>query len=80
LIIYSVWAYAKQVVLLCLLVMVVSAIFPYLVSTMLAPGFIRFLVVGFTCVITVATSVYYIGIDKETRHIIVHKLELQFRN
>jgi len=80
LIIYSVRAYAKQVVWLCLLVMVVSAIFPYLLSTMLAPGFIRFLVVGFTCVITVVTSVYYIGIDKETRRIIVHKLKLQFRN
>ena len=40
------------------LVMVVSAILPYLLSTMLDPDFIRFLVVGFTCVITVATSVY----------------------
>jgi len=77
---YSVWAYAKQVVWLSLLVMVVSAIFPYLLSKMLAPGFIRFLVVGFTCVITVATSVYYIGIDKETRRIIVQKLKLQYRN
>lgn len=78
LIIYSVRAYAKQVVWLSLLVVLASAIFPYLLSTILAPGFIRFLVVGFTCVITVSTSVYYIGIDKETRLIIVQKLKLQF--
>lgn len=78
LIIYSVWSYAKQVVWLCLLVVIVSAIFPYLLSTMLVPGFIRFLVVGFTCVITVAISVYYIGIDKEARHILVQKLKLRF--
>jgi O-antigen/teichoic acid export membrane protein len=78
LIIYSVMAYAKQVVWLCLLVMVVSAIFPFLLSMMLAPGFIRFLLVGFTSVITVAASVYCIGIDEETRHVIVQRLKLQF--
>jgi hypothetical protein len=71
-------AYAKQVVWLCLLVMVVSAIFPFLLSMMLAPGFIRFLLVGFTSVITVAASVYCIGIDEETRHVIVQRLKLQF--
>jgi O-antigen/teichoic acid export membrane protein len=78
LIIYSVKAYARQVVLICLSVIVVSAIVPYLISSILAPGYVRFLVVCFTCVITVVTSVYYMGIDKETRNNIIHKLKLQF--
>jgi O-antigen/teichoic acid export membrane protein len=80
LILFSVRVYVKQVVWLCLLVMVVSAIFPYLLRTMLPPGFIRLFVVGLTCVITVATSVYYIGIDKETRDIVVKQLKLRFGN
>jgi len=75
---YSVWAYTKQVVWLCLLVVIASAIFPYMLSTMLAPGYLRFLVIGFTCVITVAISVYSIGIDKETRNIILQKLKLLY--
>jgi O-antigen/teichoic acid export membrane protein len=78
LITYSVKAYARQVVLICLSVIVVSALVPYLLSSILTPGYVRFLVVCFTCVITVVTSVYYMGIDKETRNNIIHKLKLQF--
>lgn len=72
---YSVKAYAKQVVWLCLLVMAISAILPYLLNIMLAPGFIRLIVVGVVSIITVSTSIYYIGIDKETQYLIVQKMK-----
>jgi O-antigen/teichoic acid export membrane protein len=77
---YSIRTYANKVIWICLLVAVVSAIIPYMVSTLLVQGFIRFLLVTFTCVITVATSVYYIGIHKDTRNIIIQKIKYQFSN
>lgn len=74
LIAFSVRTYVKQVVWLCFLVIISSAIIPYLLHTMLGPCFTRVIVVGFASVITVSSSVYYLGIDKETRNLVVQKI------
>lgn len=72
---YSVRSYFREVLWLAFLVMLISGIIPYLLTIILVPGFIRFLAVGFTCVITIATLVYYIGIDLETRNFVVRKIK-----
>lgn len=74
LIVFSVRSYVKDVVFLCLLVMTGSAIIPYLFSSMIAPGFTRFIVVGFVSVIAVSSTVYFWGIDKETRNLVIQKI------
>lgn len=76
---YSIKAYAKEVVGIGFLIMITSVVLPYLLVVLLEPGFIRFLLVGFTCVITVSTSIYFIGIDAVTRIIIIHKLDTTIR-
>ena len=72
---YSAKAYAKQVVWLCLLVMGISSVIPFLLTELLEPGFVRFLAVGTACVITVSSAVYYVGIDNETREFVVRKIK-----
>ncbi|MDD4969983.1 MAG: hypothetical protein PHT07_11195 [Paludibacter sp.] len=74
LITYSVIAYVKYVVLLCVLIMVVSAVLPYIFTFLLPQGFTRFLIVGVLSVITVTTSVYYWGIDKDSRNLVSQKI------
>ena len=74
-IVYSIRAYMKKVVKFCLLIMIISSIVPYLLTLVIEPGFTRFIVVGFSCVVTFATSVYYFGIDIETRNIITQKVK-----
>jgi len=74
LIVFSVRSYVKDVVFLCLLVMTGSAIIPYLFSSMIVPGFTRFIVVGFVSVIAVSSTVYFWGIDKETRNLVIQKI------
>ncbi len=71
---YSVRAYMKQVVLRCLFVSAVSVVLPYLLAFSLAPGFVRFIAVGVTCVIAVSYTVYYAGMDSETRRFVVEKI------
>lgn len=71
---YSARAYVKQVVWLCLCVTGLSIVFPYLLTVILKPGFVRFLAVGITCVITVSAAVYYAGIDSEMRKFVVQKI------
>ena len=72
---YSIRSYFREVIWPGFLVMFLSGIIPYLLTIILVPSFIRFLVVGFTCVITIATLVYYIGIDLETRNFVVRKIK-----
>lgn len=75
LITYSLRSYFKEVILSGFLVMLISGIIPYLLMINLAFGFIRFLVVGGTSVITVAASIYFIGLDDETKNFVVRKMK-----
>jgi hypothetical protein len=64
---YSIIEYLKQVILPVIIVVLISGSIPCLLMTYFNSGFIRFFVVGFTCVITVSLSVYFIGFDREMR-------------
>lgn len=75
LITYSIRSYFREVLWPSFLVMLISGIITYLLTISLVPGFIRFLVIGFTCVITVAASIYFIGIDLKTRNFVVRKIK-----
>lgn len=76
---YSVRNYLREVIRPGILVMLISGIIPYLFTISLVPGFIRFLVVGISCVIAIATLVYYVGIDLETRKFVVRKVKTTIR-
>jgi hypothetical protein len=75
-IIFSLKKYFHEVYLKCVLVCLVSSIFPLLVFRIITPGAIRFLIVGFICVFSVIATVNWIGIDGETRKLIYNKLRL----
>jgi O-antigen/teichoic acid export membrane protein len=72
---YSIRAYFREVIWSGSLVVLISGTIPYLLTTVLDPGFIRFLVVGFTCVITIVTMVYFIGLDHEVRDLVIRKIK-----
>ena len=72
---YSIRAYVGQVISLCLLVMIISSVIPYIFTLMMTSGFYRLLVVSFSSVVTITISVYYVGIDKDTRSFINEKIK-----
>ena len=70
---FSVKDYTLQVVLRCIMVMIVSAIAPFLLSNIQESNFLRFIIISFTSVFSVLVSVYAIGINHETRAMIASK-------
>jgi O-antigen/teichoic acid export membrane protein len=72
---YSVKEYVIKVVGRCILVMAASAIIPYFLCTMLESGFTRFITIGFASVFAVMISVFTLGIDSETRGLVVLKVK-----
>jgi len=72
---YSVRAYVVKVVWPCMIVMVISAIIPFMLTNMLEPGLSRFITVGFASVFAVMISVFTLGIDRETRVLVVLKVK-----
>lgn len=77
---FSIKGYVNEVIRLCVFVLIVSAIVPYFITYSIHPGFLRFLVVGFTSVITISLSVFYIGVDKSTQNLVFQKLNLMIQN
>ena len=74
LITYSVIAYIKQVILPCVFIGVITAVPPYMLTITLAPGIVRFILVGFTCVTTILTAVYFCGMDRDARQLVRNKI------
>jgi O-antigen/teichoic acid export membrane protein len=75
---FSIIGYMKQVACICILVMIVSAIFPLLLFLIMDNGFLRFIIVGLSCVITVSSSIYFLGIDQDTRKLVIQKIQKMF--
>lgn len=65
--------FLKRVVLNVLTVTAVSIILPLVLHLLLPYGWMRFLIVGFTCVLTSALSVVFVGCDKRERSFILDK-------
>jgi len=65
----------KEVVWVSFLIIIISSILPYLLTIFLESDLQRFLLVGFTCVITVSASIYFLGIDSATKNMVVQKIK-----
>jgi len=74
-ILVSIKAYLKEVVWVSFLIIIISSILPYLLTIFLESDLQRFLLVGFTCVITVSASIYFLGIDSATKNMVVQKIK-----
>jgi uncharacterized membrane protein len=72
---YSVRKYAEKVFVPAALVMLVSAIIPFILEYMMQPSMYRFLAVGFASVVSVLLSVYVLGIDAKTRSLVEMKIK-----
>lgn len=67
--------YYFEVIFLVLIIGLVAIILPLLTSYLMNPGFIRLIVVGIVSVISVLSSVYFIGLNKEERTFIMSKIK-----
>jgi len=81
---YSIRKYTMEVYVKSLMVCVSSGILPIAVFSMMQPGIVRFLFVGTICVLSVLTSVYFIGIEANMRQKVNQKIQSirlwKFRN
>ena len=61
------WQYMKNIYIPIVSTVVIAIILPLVVRMQLAEGWLRFLAVGFTCVLSVGASSYFIGFTKQER-------------
>ena len=61
------WQYMKNIYIPIVSTVAISIILPLVVRMQVAEGWLRFLAVGFTCVLSVGASSYFIGFTKQER-------------
>ena len=61
------WQYMKNIYIPIVSTVVIAVILPLVVRMQVAEGWLRFLAVGFTCVLSVGASSYFIGFTKQER-------------
>ena len=61
------WQYMKNIYLPIVSTVAIAIILPLVVHMQFAEGWLRFLAVGFTCVLSVGASSYFIGFTKQER-------------
>lgn len=61
------WQYMKNIYLPIVSTVAIAIILPLVVRMQVAEGWLRFLAVGFTCVLSVGASSYFIGFTKQER-------------
>lgn len=65
---FSILEFFKKVITINLIIVFLGSILPLSIYLIMNSGFLRFLFVGFTSVISVGISAFYIGIDNEIRN------------
>lgn len=73
---FSIYKYFQEVILLCFAIISLSGIIPLVLVYMLKPGYLRFLIIGLTSVISIMIMVYSIGVDMEIKKIINYKIKI----
>lgn len=61
------WQYMKNIYIPIISTVAIAIILPLVVRMQFAEGWLRFLAVGFTCVLSVGASSYFIGFTKQER-------------
>ena len=61
------WQYMKNIYIPIVTTVIVAIILPIIVRTQVEEGWLRFIVVGFTCVLSVGISTFFIGFTKHER-------------
>ena len=65
---FSIFKFCKEVLSVCFLIVLISSIIPISIYCNMEPGFIRFILVSLTSVITISISTYSIAMNNETRN------------
>lgn len=66
-------AYYRHIYMPVIMVVGISFILPYYVHTQLPDGLLRFLVVGFVCILSVGVTVFVVGLTKDERNFFLDK-------
>lgn len=61
------WQYMKNIYIPIVSTVIIAIILPLVVRMQVSEGWLRFLAVGFTCVLSVGASSYFIGFTKQER-------------
>ena len=74
------WQYMKNIYIPIVSSVAIAIILPLVVRMQVAEGWLRFLAVGFTCVLSVGASSYFIGFTKQERVFFLDKSLRLLRN
>ncbi len=67
--------YLKEVVLKIIPVSIVSMIIPSLIKSFLHEGFARLLIIGFSSIVVVSVTTYFVGLEKNEQVFLTNKLK-----
>lgn len=65
--------YIRNIYMPIVTVVAVAIVFPVIVHIQMVNGWLRFIAVGFTCVLSVGTSAFFFGLTKSERTFFTHK-------
>ena len=74
------WQYMKNIYIPIVSTVIIAIILPLVVRMQVSEGWLRFLAVGFTCVLSVGASSYFIGFTKQERVFFLDKILRLLRN
>lgn len=74
-----IWQYIKNIYIPIAFTVIVAVILPLVVHAQFEESWIRFILVGFTCVISVSLSVFFIGFTKREREFVLDKVYVTLR-
>lgn len=74
------WQYMKNIYIPIISTVAIAIILPLVVRMQVSEGWLRFLAVGFTCVLSVGASSYFIGFTKQERVFFLDKCFRLLRN
>lgn len=77
--VFSAVVFVKKVVLVCCWVAILSSLLPLFVYTSITIGWLRFLLVGSTSVISVLFVSYYVALDKSMRIAVVNRIKVALK-
>lgn len=76
----SIKAYLKEVILVMIIVAIVSFMLPIYIHLKMETSFLRFLIVGFSCLFSCLLTIYFFGVTKSERCLIASYINEKITN
>lgn len=72
------WTFFKDIFLKNILIISIAYMIPWIIQQQMEPGFLRFIIVCLIAVVCTVTLLYFLGMNKDTRHMVKEEIYHKF--